>query len=369
MTEQEAIIILNAVSGIGNRTILRLIAFFGCALAALRAGREALSECGHLTPKQVEAILSFPCEEFLRRELELIRRHNVTALTFFEEDYPVPLRHVADAPSVLYVKGKLPKDWERCIAIVGSRQASLYGQSLAAGFARQLGERGFTIVSGLAKGIDRSAHEGCLNVGASTVAVVGCGLEHIYPREHALLYARIGNEGAIISEFSMEMMPLPVNFPRRNRIISGLAQGVLVVEASAKSGALITADFANDQGKNVYAIPGPIDKPGSAGTHALIKDGAKMVTRLDDILEDYEMEAPLERETESDRRDPELSIEEKVIYQFINDRPLHLDEIVEGSGLHASGVSRILLALELKHVIKQLPGKNFRRSKDHEQDQ
>jgi len=366
MTETHALIILNAISGFGNRTILRLITFFGSALQALRSTREELDGCGHLNAKQFQALVSFPQEDFLKRELDKIRCHNVTVTSFFEETYPAPLRNIPDAPVVLYIKGELPDDWQRSIAIVGSRQASLYGQSLASGFARQLGERGFKVVSGLAKGIDRAAHEGCLNVGATTVAVIGCGLEQTYPSEHAQLFKRIEAQGAIVSEFPMDTLPLPYNFPRRNRIISGLCEGVLVVEAAAKSGALITADFANEQGKNVYAIPGPIDKPGSAGVNALIKDGAKMVTCLDDILEDYEMEAPLEADAGRKQLKDELSKEEETIYHFINDRALHLDEIIKESGLHTSGVARVLLALELKNLVTQLPGKVFRRTQAHE---
>jgi DNA processing protein len=289
MTETHALIILNAVYGIGNRTILRLVKFFGSAFGVLQAAEGELTDCGFLNAKQLAALSAFPQEAFLQSELDNARRHRVSITTLFDENYPEPLKNIPDAPVVLYVKGNLPKTWERSIAIVGSRQASLAGQALASAFARQLGERGFKIISGLAKGIDRAAHEGCLNVAATTVAVIGCGLEHTYPSEHENLFQRIEANGAIISEFPMGTLPLPFNFPRRNRIISGLCEGVLVVEAAAKSGALITADFANEQGKNVYAMPGAIDKPGSIGTNALIKEGAKMVTCLDDILEDYQM--------------------------------------------------------------------------------
>lgn len=360
MTEQQALIILNAIYGLGPRRIIKLIEHFKHAQHILAASFKQLSQSLVLPENIVQNILDFPKEAFLKRELMLLERHHTQVVTIFDENYPAPLRYIHDAPVVLYVRGRLCDDWQNALAIVGSRQASVYGIMMAQKFAQELAQQGLLIVSGLAKGIDRAAHEGSLSVGQPTVAVLGCGLSHIYPPEHLALYGSIENNGAIISEFPMETQPLAHNFPRRNRIISGLSKGVLVIEAAVRSGALITADFALEQGKEVYAIPGPIDKPNSLGVLELIKQGAKLVTSAADIVEDFavpQINQPADEKGQVQTLN--LTEEERRVYEALDARPRHVDELTQLLGKPCSGVAGILLSLELKHCIQQHPGKFF----------
>jgi DNA processing protein len=287
-------------------------------------------------------------------------------VTWADEDYPRSLREIADAPVVLYVKGSLPSDDPLSLSIVGSRRASIYGISISEKFAYNLAELGFTIVSGLARGIDTAAHNGALKAFGTTVAVLGCGLDHVYPPENRDLLEKIAETGAIVSEFPMQVLPLPHNFPRRNRIISGLSSAVIVVEAAQRSGALITADFALEQGRDVFAVPGKIDQASSGGVNNLIKQGAKLITCVEDIVEDM---APrvceyLEGKNRGSKVHPctdrldNLTNEEKLVYGYITDRPVHIDELThccEGT----VPVMSVLLRLELKRLVKQLPGKLF----------
>jgi len=312
------------------------------------------------------AIAQFPQEQFLAKELALIAEQGVRVLTFNDEEYPAILRAIVDSPIVLYVKGRLPENLSLSIALVGSRGASLYGMSIAAQWSARFVELGFTVVSGMARGIDTAAHTGALKAHGQTVAVLGCGLSTVYPPENEKLFAEIAASGAVISEFPMTMPPMAHNFPRRNRIISGLSMGVVVVEAAAKSGALITADFALEQGREVYAVPGKVDSPTSKGVHGLIKQGAKLVSCVEDILEDIhpqllqevrahvvlpEIKEPVALES--------LSEPEQQIYRFISDRPVHIDQLIDRCGTDALRVTTVLSCLELKHLVKQLPGKLF----------
>jgi DNA processing protein len=282
-------------------------------------------------------------------------------VTFRDDDYPAVLRSIADAPVVLYVKGQLPT--QGAIAIVGSRRASFYGIEVSAKFAVRLAESDFTVVSGMARGIDAAAHRGALRAKGTTVAVLGSGLSNIYPPEHRKLFEEIAASGAVISEFAMQTPPVPYNFPRRNRIISGLSLGVIVVEAAERSGALITADFALEQGREVFAVPGKIDQASSFGTHNLIKQGAKIVTCVEDVLEDLQPQVASLGTRGSKNRIakmpmPGLSADEQKIYGYISDRPVHIDELTEQCGSSVPVMS-VLLQLEIKHLVRQLPGKLF----------
>jgi DNA processing protein len=299
----------------------------------------------------------------------LIKSEQVTIVTCLDDSYPPSLREIADAPIVLYAKGKLPAPDSMSMAIVGSRKASLYGLSNAHTFAMRLAELGFTIVSGLARGIDTAAHNGALKARGITVAVLGGGLANMYPPENRKLADDICEAGTILSEFPMETPPVPYNFPRRNRIISGLSLGVIVVEAAQRSGALITADFALEQGREVFAVPGKIDHPASQGVHNLIKQGAKLVTSVDDILEDLQPQVtaclkagaqPVGSTRNIQAVPMELSQQERQIYDHLSDRPVHIDELTQQCGSTVPVMS-VLLQLELKRLVKQLPGKLFMR--------
>ncbi len=366
MTESQALLLLNAVPGVGNATIRKLLEYYGSAQKILSLTENNLAADQAIPARLAAAIVQFPQEQFLVKELALIAEHGVRVLTFNDEDYPANLRAIADSPVVLYVKGRLPENLSLSIAVVGSRGASLYGTSIAQQWSTRLAELGFTIISGMARGIDTAAHTGALKARGQTVAVLGCGLTHIYPPENKKLYDSISMHGALISEFAMETLPLPYNFPRRNRIISGLSMGVIVVEAAAKSGALITADFALEQGREVYAVPGKVDSPTSKGVHGLIKQGAKLVSCVEDILEDIHPQ--LLQEAHGNVVPPEikepvalgsLSESEQQIYGFIGDRPIHIDDLIDRCGTDALRVTVVLSCLELKHFIKQLPGKLF----------
>ena len=366
MTEKDALLVLNAIPGVGNANIRKLLEYYGSAHKILSLTENDLVADQVVSPKLAAAIARFPQEQFLAEELARIAEHDVRVLTFNDEEYPASLRVIADSPIVLYVKGRLPENLSLSLALVGSRGASLYGMSIAEQWSARLAEVGFTIVSGMARGIDTSAHAGALNANGQTVAVLGCGLSTVYPPENEELFAKIAASGAVISEFPMTMPPMAHNFPRRNRIISGLSMGVIVVEAAAKSGALITADFALEQGREVYAVPGKVDSPTSKGVHGLIKQGAKLVSCVEDILEDIHPQ--LLQEVHGNVVPPEikepvalgsLSESEQQVYGFISDRPVHIDQLIDRCGTDALRVTVVLSCLELKHLVKQLPGKLF----------
>jgi len=283
-----------------------------------------------------------------------------------DERYPELLRAIPDPPAVLYCDG-VPEPGDRqAVAIVGSRQATPYGLRVTDALAGELSALGFTIVSGFARGIDAAAHRAALATGGRTIAVLGCGLDVDYPPGHASLHAEIAASGAVLTEFIAGTPPRATNFPRRNRIISGLALGVVVVEAAEDSGSLITARLALEQGREVFAVPGPVDASTSRGPHGLIKQGAKLVETVDDIVEELlpQIERP-EGPVKSSRKIlptpdlPNLSTEERLVFDQMSREPLHLDELTERSRLTSAEAAGILLGLELKGVVRQLPGQRY----------
>jgi len=280
-----------------------------------------------------------------------------------DEGYPKLLREIYDPPPVLYVRGDLQPE-ERFFAIVGSRRASPYGLKVASEMAEHLTTYGFTIVSGFARGIDTAAHRGALRAKGRTVAVLGSGLSKIYPPENRDLANEVSLSGALVSEFPMTYPVLPENFPRRNRVISGLSLGVLVVEADEKSGALITADLALEQGREVFAIPGRVDSPLSRGTHRLIQQGAKLVREVSDILEELKIPIAegLTRPASTPRRPPSLVGEEEVVYEYLTDSPKPIDTIVEETHLSAQKALSTLVQLEVKKLVREHPGKRYTRA-------
>jgi len=297
----------------------------------------------------------------------------VATLDLADEHYPAWLRAIPDPPPVLYCDGSLEPGDRQAVAIVGSRQATPYGLRVTDALARELSALGFTIVSGFARGIDAAAHRAALASGGRTVAVLGCGLDVDYPSGHASLRTEIAGSGAVLTEFAPGTAPFATNFPRRNRIISGLALGVVVVEAAEDSGSLITARLALEQGREVFAVPGPIDAPTSRGPHGLLKQGAKLVETVNDIVEELlpqleTMRTPLSQDFVATGaggrrpfapKPPDLSPEEQVVFRVIGREPLHLDDLTEQSRLSAAEVARILLGLELKALVHQLPGQQY----------
>lgn len=364
MNKTEGLMALNAVHGIGNSRLKKLIDYFGSAENVFKADRCDLLACGSIPEDVVENLLKFPRDRFLEKETVLIKKHDVSVVCFDDPAYPAMLQTISDRPSVLYIKGQLPNEMELSMAIVGSRKASLYGLSMAEKFSRELAELGFTIISGMARGVDTYAHRGALRAKGTTVAVLGSGLAEIYPPENQELFYQIAASGAVLSEFPMTTIPLPVNFPRRNRIVSGLSLGVLIVEASQKSGALITADCALEQGKEVFALPGPIDSAQSFGVNNLIKQGAKLVCSKEDILEELNPQIlsilkPQPKFDDTIQTATPITDAEEKILKLLKHNPVHWDEIVQMGFLDVQEASKILLDLELKNMVKQLPGKFF----------
>jgi DNA processing protein len=285
MNDFEALVLLNMVKGIGSIRMCRLLDAFDRPVEIFRAAPQRLIEAAGLTPFLARLVLAAPGQMAPVAEIRRADALGIRILSIADEDYPASLRAIPDPPCILYVKGDLLPCDANALAVVGSRGASPYGLSSARVFGSRLSQYGLTIVSGLARGIDTAAHRAALDAGGRTIAVLGSGLACIYPPENEGMFYQIACQGAVISQFPLRMPPLPQNFPMRNRIISGLSKGVLVVEASAKSGALITARCALEQGREVFALPGEVGRENAYGVNALIKDGACLVMRPEEILE------------------------------------------------------------------------------------
>lgn len=285
---------------------------------------------------------------------------SIRKINLKDSEYPENLKNIYKPPSEIYIRGSiLPQD-KNAIAIVGTRRATYYGLEQCRKLSYDLALRGITIVSGMARGIDTAAHKGALQAGGRTIAVLGSGHDHVYPPENKNLYDKIVESGAVISEFKSDTRPFKANFPRRNRIISGLAIGVVVVEAPERSGALITANFALEQGREVFAMPGNINSAKSSGTNKLIKEGAKLIEGIEDIFDELGNAFDTKKIDEHKSPKPaDLSSAEKMIYDTLEDDPKSIDEISEILHLSTQEASLVLLKLELKKLIKTLPGNNF----------
>ncbi len=360
-TDRDALIVLNAIPGLGNKRVLELWKAFGSPVKVWEALSTGVLRSMGLSQPLVLNMETFNAAEFLEREEVSLKACGGRIITLLDEGYPPGLREVPDAPAVLYVQGEFPQGMECSFAIVGSRRPTLYGLQMAEKFSRELSEIGVPIVSGLARGIDAAAHRGCLRSGGKTVGVLGCGLDVVYPRENAALFNEIRKSGCIISEFPFGTPPLAYNFPRRNRIVSGLSLGVLVVEAQLKSGALITADFALEQGREVFALPGRADSPLSQGPHAIIKQGAKMVLSVEDILEELPIR---QREIRQGPREGSgdskgVAPEEKELLGIIKEGPVSLEALQGRTGRDLTGLIALLLSLQIKRVVREMPGKIY----------
>lgn len=348
---------LKSVPLIGSVTFCRLLHHFDTPKRVFNASAEELANVRGLSQVAAANILAHDYRDSAQRECEAVEQHGARIVDFLSEEYPKILLEIPDFPPYLYVRGSL-KSVETGIAVVGSRRASATGLSITERLARDLALNGVTVVSGLARGIDTAAHKGALKGGGRTVAVLGSGVDVLYPPENRKLFDEIAASGAIISEFPMGTAPLAENFPRRNRIISGLSRGTLVVEAVEKSGSLITAQYALEQGREVFAIPGNINYPGSRGPNRLIRDGATLVESAEDILAGL---APVTSRPQDAPTFPSFSLtpQEASIYTLLAASPLHVDEITASCGLTAGEVSAMLLRLELKGAVIRLPGNHY----------
>ena len=355
---------LARVKGLGCVGFKKLADHFGDPRRAFSASERELAQVQGLDKEAIEGLLGFSAWEEVKREIDRIADAGARIIPFSGPGYPARLRMIADPPPFLYIKGAMREEDARAMAVVGSRSASDYGIRITRDLCVGLASLGFTVVSGMARGIDGEAHEAALAAGCRTVAVLGSGVDVAYPPEHGNLYRRICQNGAILSELPMGTPPFSYNFPARNRLISGLSLGVVVVEATEKSGSLITAGLALEQGREVFAVPGEAGASRSRGTHRLIRQGAKLVETVEDIVEEIAPQLLAGATAVTKKALPSLpadvGMEARKIYGLITERPLQIDEVIETSGFSPAKVSEVLLDLEIRGFLKQLPGKKFK---------
>jgi len=366
-SERLAWLHLAMATGVGPRLHHAMVEHFGSARAATTAGPADLAQVPGIGPARAEQIRASLQAQRPEEEAERARRAGVRILLRADPDYPPALRFLFDPPPVLYVKGTLQPEDAQAMTVVGMRRCSLYGRDQAARLAGGLARAGFTVVSGLARGIDTAAHRGALAGGGRTLAVLGNGLGTVYPPKNARLAEAIAERGALVSEFAMTTGPAAEHFPRRNRLLAALGLGTLVVEAGPRSGALITARLAGELGKEVFAVPNRVDAPGAGGVHALIRDGAKLVESVADILDEfpdlaYPAEAGADPEGEATvRLKANLSAEEARLLEVLEADPLSADALAARAGLTPAQASAALTLLELKGLARALPGGRFAR--------
>lgn len=352
----------NRVPGVGTQRYQAMLARFGTLAEAWNATRSELKEAG-LDQRTVRVIADERVNIEPDAEWARLEKAGARVLTWNDPAYPARLKEIDDAPPLLYVKGELAPQDELSVAIVGTRRATPYGRQVAEEMSFQLAANRITVVSGLARGIDAIAHRSALQAGGRTLAVLACGLDLVYPPEHKKLASEIVERGALISEQPLGTQPRGDFFPRRNRILSGMSLGVLVVEGDLKSGALITADFANDQGREVFAVPGSVFSTQSRGTNLKIQRGeAKLVLKVDDILEELNLQtAP--QQTEMMELNPATDTEAELL-RHISREPIHIDEVCRESGLPVSTVSSLLAMMELKGLVREIGSKAYVRARE-----
>lgn len=366
MTDLESLLALNMLPKLGPVRIRRLLDRFGDAEGIFGARENLLVTVNGIGPEVAGIIRHWEEHVDLAGELAAIKDRGLKILSPTDEHWPQTLVHLPDAPLLLYVWGDIDERDAHAIAMVGSRKATHYGRSCTQKFSFQLAHAGFTIISGLARGIDTAAHEGAIAAEGRTIAVLGSGMGHLYPPDNMGLAERIAEgHGAVISEFPINTKPDTQTFPQRNRIVAGWCEALLVVECPARSGALITANLAGEYGKHVFAIPGGIDRSSSEGCNELIRTGGILVTNGGQILDELS-QLPLESRTAAPLHDPaanrdlpHLTDEESAVFEQLSSDQRTIDQIIEGSGLPASTVAATLLRLEMKSLAKQLPGSYF----------
>ncbi len=359
-------LMLRAVQGLSDATLGRLVQSFGSPEAVLGASSEALMANGQVGTTVARAIAQKPDGAVLQgidRELRHAERLTLSVVTVLDPDYPPRLRAIPDPPPLLYVTGALALEDQNAVAVVGARRATPSGRMITEELSRGLAAAGFTVVSGMARGIDAAAHRGALGAGGRTLAVLGCGIDRTYPPEHDTLRKQIERAGAVLSELPLGAPPHGYHFPRRNRLISGLSLGVVVTEAARQSGSLITARLAADQGREVFAVPGSVKEETSRGPHSLIKQGAKLVEQLEDIIEELlpQVQGSLRerlivRAPAVGKTGPTPSEEEGQVYKLVSSELTHIDDLIARASLPVAQVTGLLLSLEIKGLIRQFPG-------------
>jgi DNA processing protein len=361
---------LRAIDGVGDLTVLRLVRAWHSPEAVLRASRDELIQ-GGCSAQLADAIRRGPDSSACRgleRELNAIERGRIEVRSALDPTYPARLKMIADPPPLLYITGALTEQDELAVAIVGVRRATAAGRAITEELSRDLARAGMTVVSGLARGVDAAAHRGALAAQGRTIAVLGCGIDQTYPREHEQLRRQIEERGAILSEVPMGAPPHSHHFPRRNRIISGLSLGVIVTEAAISSGSLITARLAAEQGREVFAVPGFVKEDTSRGTNALLKEGAALIERAQDVIDavmaqlEPALRLRLQPSREQNERADQLGKEEQLVYDALSYDPLTVDDVIAITGLSVSTVMASLLSLELRQRVRPLPGQRYLRA-------
>ena len=361
----EAWLILRSVKGVSDGTICTLVRHFGGPKEVLSASASDLRHVTGLRPSVVTALRKEPEPSVVaqvRKEMRLLEKGESGIVTILDAAYPRRLAMIPDPPPLLYVRGTLPASDDSAVAIVGSRKATPAGALMTQELSQQLAGLGLTIVSGLARGIDAAAHRGALAAKARTIAVVGCGVDRTYPPEHQQLRQDIEGHGAVVSELPLGAPPLPHHFPRRNRIISGLSLGVIVSEADQKSGALITARFALEQNREVFAIPGAVKSGKHRGAHGLIKQGAKLVEDARDVVEELlpQLDGPVGDRVKNagfqETASPNFTPKERRVLSLLHEDPVSIDEVLMEAPFDRAEVMSLLLSLELRGCIRQAPG-------------
>jgi DNA processing protein len=363
MTRTEAYLALNLIPHIGPVRIRKLVEHFGTPEAVLAAKTHQIAAVNGFDQKLATAMADWENQIDLTGELRKINDRQLTLLTQEDELYPDLLRQVPSAPFLLYVWGHLTKRDHNAIGVVGSRQATHYGLSAAKKLSFQIAYAGYTVISGLARGIDTAAHEAALAAKGRTIAVIGSGIGKLYPPENQALAERIAENGAVLSEYPVDRIADKQTFPYRNRIVAGWSCSLLVIEAPGRSGSLITAQQALETGRAIYAVPGPIDKPTSLGCNRLIQQGAKLIVDGNDILDDLNSLFPTAPQAPKTQPPPppvaELTLEEKILYDALGTEETHIDDLTARSGLTPATVSATLMRLEMKRLLKPLPGRRY----------
>ena len=367
MDSREALVALNLVEGVGPVRVRQLLELFGEAPAILAASKQQLLAVRGIGDETASAIHDWEKSIDLAAELKRIADFGCRVITQADAEYPAMLREIYDPPVVLYIKGSLTDRDKNAVAMVGSRQTTHYGIETARKLAYQLAYTGVTVVSGGARGIDTAAHQGAMSGKGRTIAVLGTAINIVFPPENAELFERIAANGAVISQFPFNRNGDRQSFAIRNRIVAGMTLGTVVVEANLTSGALITANFATEYGRQVFAVPGRIDSPRSKGCHDLIKKGAKLCEGIEDILSEFEYLFPASNRPPSASETGmlpaiELSENEQKVHDVLGKEELSIDDVIRKCGLPASATSVALFSLEMKRLVRQLPGKMFLRN-------
>jgi len=361
MSNEKYYIWLNLIPGIGAKTIIKLKEYLGSIENVWAASKSDLFGIPGIS-KFLTPILDKKYKDNAEEYIHKLKGTGIRLISIEDKEYPDALRNIHVPPQILHVRGEIKLNEYKAIAVVGARKATRYGTDMAKQIAYELALRNVSVVSGMARGVDSSAHKGALEAGGMTIAVMGCGVDIAYPHENKELIEKVSKNGAIVSEYLLGVEPVPGHFPARNRIISGISMGVVVIEAGEKSGSLITADLALEQGREVFAVPGNADSNSSKGTNTLIKQGAKLVTSVEDILEEFFELKNVKIKSKERQEFKGLNEDEKNIVDKLDSGSVHIDVLSRTTGYSVQKINTTLMMLELKGIVKQLPGKFFVRT-------